>query len=171
MLTTNRVESPCFLSFLFLFGFECLFVFYFVGATQLSNNEAVTALDWLTDFPSTLVVGTGFKWLRLYDVRQSVTSSALASASAATASSSSSSLLATSSAAAAPASPKLPQSASSLTSSSASLPLPSQQQPQQQQQQHQPVSVIAHARAVQSVCVDPFYGWRLATCSDDGNID
>ncbi len=80
---------------------------------KLSINEAVTAMDWLTAYPSTLVVGTGLKWLRLYDVRGSMGASAAA----------------------------------------------------------QPLSVMAHTKAVQAVCVDPCNGNRLATCSDEGTSE
>ncbi|RHY19588.1 hypothetical protein DYB25_002671 [Aphanomyces astaci] len=36
---------------------------------ELANSEAVVALDWLPSEPSCLATGTGFKWLRIYDIR------------------------------------------------------------------------------------------------------
>ncbi|ETW09113.1 hypothetical protein H310_01563 [Aphanomyces invadans] len=36
---------------------------------ELANSEAVVALDWLPSEPSCLATGTGFRWLRIYDVR------------------------------------------------------------------------------------------------------
>eukprot|EP00965_Chrysotila_dentata_P093593 3092762-Pleurochrysis_carterae.AAC.1 len=35
----------------------------------LSNSEAAVALSWLPDDPHGLLVGTSFRWMRLYDVR------------------------------------------------------------------------------------------------------
>lgn len=36
---------------------------------QFSNSEATAALSWVPGSPSCLATGTGFKWLRLYDLR------------------------------------------------------------------------------------------------------
>ena len=36
---------------------------------KLSNNEAVVSSGWFMDKPTSLALGTGFKWLRIYDIR------------------------------------------------------------------------------------------------------
>lgn len=36
---------------------------------ELANSEATVALAWCPGMPSCLLTGTGFKWLRLYDLR------------------------------------------------------------------------------------------------------
>ena len=36
---------------------------------QFANTEATIALSWVPSRPSCLCTGTGFKWLRIYDVR------------------------------------------------------------------------------------------------------
>ena len=36
---------------------------------QLGNSEAATSIGWLPHQPSCLLVGTGFRWLRMYDLR------------------------------------------------------------------------------------------------------
>ena len=36
---------------------------------QLGNSEAATSIGWVGGAPSCLLVGTGFRWLRMYDLR------------------------------------------------------------------------------------------------------
>ena len=36
---------------------------------RVSNSEATLSLNWLPSDPYSLAVGTGFKWLRIYDIR------------------------------------------------------------------------------------------------------
>ena len=36
---------------------------------QLGNSEAATSISWMAGAPSCLLVGTGFRWLRMYDLR------------------------------------------------------------------------------------------------------
>lgn len=36
---------------------------------RVSNSEATLSLNWLPGDPYSLAVGTGFKWLRIYDIR------------------------------------------------------------------------------------------------------
>ena len=38
---------------------------------QLGNSEAATSIAWVGGSPSCLLVGTGFRWLRMYDLRAS----------------------------------------------------------------------------------------------------
>ncbi|KAF0711811.1 Aste57867_5069 [Aphanomyces stellatus] len=40
---------------------------------ELANSEAIVAMAWLPSEPSCLATGTGFKWLRIYDVRTKTT--------------------------------------------------------------------------------------------------
>ncbi|KAF0742130.1 hypothetical protein Ae201684P_008626 [Aphanomyces euteiches] len=40
---------------------------------ELANSEAVVGMAWLPSEPSCLATGTGFKWLRIYDVRTKTT--------------------------------------------------------------------------------------------------
>ncbi|TMW60229.1 hypothetical protein Poli38472_000271 [Pythium oligandrum] len=44
---------------------------------ELSNSEATVALSWVPLQPTCLAVGTGFKWLRVYDLRGSGASTPL----------------------------------------------------------------------------------------------
>ena len=37
--------------------------------SKSSNSEATAGLSWLPNHGSCLAVGTGFKWLRIYDIR------------------------------------------------------------------------------------------------------
>ncbi|KAJ0407657.1 hypothetical protein P43SY_010198 [Pythium insidiosum] len=65
---------------------------------ELSNSEATVALSWVPMQPTCLAVGTGFKWLRIYDLRAAsavATSAAGSSASVGAVASSSSSAFAT----------------------------------------------------------------------------
>ena len=48
---------------------------------QLGNSEAATCVAWLPAAPDCLLTGTGFRWLRLYDLRARETSSGSAVAS------------------------------------------------------------------------------------------
>ena len=41
-----------------------------VDAKGYSSNEAVVALSWIPDQANSLAVGTGVKWLKLFDVRE-----------------------------------------------------------------------------------------------------
>lgn len=41
---------------------------------ELSNSEATVALSWVPSQPMCLAIGTGFKWLRVYDLRTKSTS-------------------------------------------------------------------------------------------------
>lgn len=43
---------------------------------ELSNSEATVALSWVPLQPSCLAVGTGFKWLRIYDLRATMNGAA-----------------------------------------------------------------------------------------------
>ncbi|OQR99375.1 hypothetical protein ACHHYP_06902 [Achlya hypogyna] len=40
---------------------------------ELSHSEAIVAMAWLPSDPSYLATGTGFKWLRIYDLRTKTT--------------------------------------------------------------------------------------------------
>ena len=37
---------------------------------ELGQSEATQALSWLPSMPSCIAVGTGVKWLRIYDLRR-----------------------------------------------------------------------------------------------------
>lgn len=39
-------------------------------STELCQSEATQALSWLPSMPSCIAVGTGVKWLRIYDLRR-----------------------------------------------------------------------------------------------------
>ena len=39
-------------------------------STELGQSEATQALSWLPSMPSCIAVGTGVKWLRIYDLRR-----------------------------------------------------------------------------------------------------
>ena len=43
--------------------------------TELGQSEATCALSWLPSMPSCIAVGTGVKWLRIYDLRCKFTTS------------------------------------------------------------------------------------------------